>query len=365
VVAVSWRDLANPSAGGAEILIDRLLTGLAERGHNVSLVCGGPVAENEYETVNAGGTYSQYLRAPAICAARFGQSDVMIDVENGFPYFSPLWRRKPSLCLVHHVHSDQWHGRFPAPVATICRAIERRVMPAVYRNRLFVAVSNSTAKELRAIGVPASHIRIIESGVDRPSGTSPGKSKSPLFISLNRLVPHKRMELLLNAWDMASKKIPGRLVVAGDGPDLPALRAQAATIPRVEVVGRISEECKQRLLSEAWAIVSTSHHEGWGMSVMEAAAAGTPALAIDAPGIRDAIVDGVTGILVRTRDDEIASSLAEEWVALASDRFRRDSLGAAARERAMQFSWEKTIDRWQEVLEEVASANSRFQRSPR
>ena len=354
VVAVTWRDLANPSAGGAEVLIDRLLTGLAARGHHVSLVCGGPLAEHDYETVNAGGTYTQYLRAPVICMARFAQSDVIIDVENGFPYFSPLWRRKPSLCLVHHVHSDQWHGHFPASIATICRVIEERVMPAVYRNRLFVAVSNSTAKELRSIGIPASHIRVIESGVDDAPHTSLPKSATPLFLSLNRLVPHKRTDLLLDAWEKVSQKIGGRLVIAGDGPEFAALCAHAASIPRVDVVGRISEDRKHRLLAEAWGIVSTSHHEGWGMSVMEAAAAGTPALAIDAPGIRDAIVDGVTGILVHARDDEIPSSLAEAWVALASDEALRDSLGRAARERATRFSWDTTIDRWQAVLEEVA-----------
>ena len=54
VVVVSWRDMANPSAGGAEILIDRLLSGFSDRGHDVALVCGGPVADHEY-TANSSG----------------------------------------------------------------------------------------------------------------------------------------------------------------------------------------------------------------------------------------------------------------------------------------------------------------------
>jgi glycosyltransferase involved in cell wall biosynthesis len=320
-------------------LIDRLLRGLVARGHDVALVCGGPVARHDYETINAGGTYTQYVGAPVICVARFAQSDVMIDVENGFPYFSPLWRRAPSLCLVHHVHTDQWHGRFPPFIATICRGIERRLMPVVYKNRLFVAVSNSTAADLRSIGVPTSHIRTIESGVDEAPQINVRKSVDPLFLSLNRLVPHKRVDLLLSAWELVSQQIPGKLIIAGDGPEFAAVRKQASTIPRVDVVGRISEELKQNLLAEAWGIVSTSHHEGWGMSIMEAAAAGTPALAIDAPGIRDAIIDGVTGILVRARGDEIVSALARAWVGLASDEAGREALGTAARERAHLFSW--------------------------
>ncbi len=337
-------------------MIDRLLLGLDARGHDVTLVCGGPVTQHRYDVVQAGGEFTQYLAAPAICASRFRRADVVIDVENGLPYFSPLWRRKPSLCLVHHVHTDQWGDRFPSAVASACRIVESRVMPAVYRNRTFVAVSNSTADDLCAIGVPRSHIRTIESGVDLPPTTPVERSKEPLFISLNRLVPHKRIGLLLSAWELAADRIPGRLMVLGDGPELADLRRRAESIPRVEVTGRVSEEMKNHLLAEAWGIVSTAHHEGWGMSIMEAAAAATPALAIDAPGIRDAIVDGVTGILVGGGEGEgdLAAAFADALVDLASDGDSRKRLGRAARERATEFSWERTIDRWQEVLEEVA-----------
>ena len=337
-------------------MVDRLLSGLKERGHEVALVAGGPIGEHEYETVNGGGTYSQYLTAPFICMTRFRRADVIVDVENGLPYFSPLWRRRPSVCLVHHVHTDQWHGRFPGPVARVCQALERRVMPVVYRHRTFVAVSQSTAEELVAIGVSRDHIRVIESGVNLPETSSLTRSEEPLFLSLNRLMPHKRVGLLLDAWAIASRVIPGRLVIAGDGPELNRLRAKAAELPRVEVMGRVSEETKDRLLSESWAVLSAAHHEGWGMSIMEGAAVGTPALAVDAPGIRDAIVDDVTGVLVRAPESELAPVLAAAWVALTADGPRRERLGKAAEERAARFSWEVTLDRWQSALQEVLLA---------
>jgi len=357
---LTWRDLVNPSAGGAEVVLDRLLSGLEARGHEVTLVSGGPVAEHEYEVINGGGTYSQYLATPVICMARFRGADVMIDVENGLPYFSPLWSRQPSLCLVHHVHTDQWHGHFPGPVATIGRAIERRVMPAVYRNRIFVAMSDSTADDLVRIGVPRDHIRVIESGVDVPDDIPPVKrSEEPLFVSLNRLVPHKRVHLLLDAWEIASRDIPGRLLIAGDGPEMSRLQSRAAGIPRVEILGRVSEETKYRLLAESWLALSTAHHEGWGMSIMEAAAMGTPALAADAPGIRDAVVDGETGVLVRGSAAELPSAFASAWVALSADQEWRERLGRTAKERSAQFRWDATIDRWESVLHEVALSNSK------
>lgn len=356
VVAVSWRDLANPLAGGAEVLIDRLLSALQDRGHDVALVCGGPVSERRYPVVQAGGTYSQYLRAPIACATRWRNADIVIDVENGLPYFSPLWRRGPSVCLVHHVHTDQWITYFPRPVAAVGRLLESHVMPAVYRKRIFIAVSPSTAEALRGIGVAEGRIRVVESGVEVPPGTLTPKTAAPLFLSLSRLVPHKRLELVLQAWALASQKIEGTLVIAGDGPELTALRRQASAIPRAHVVGRVEEEEKNRLLSRAWCLISAAHHEGWGMSVMEAAAYGTPALAVDAPGIRDAVVDGATGVLVRAPESELPTALADAWVELASDAGRRTELGVAARAWASQFTWDRTTDRWLDVLEEVAGS---------
>ncbi len=350
VVAVSWRDLAHPLAGGAEVLLDRVLSGLHERGHRVSLVCGGPVSQHPFEVVDAGGTYSQYLRAPVIGSRRFRDADILIDVQNGMPYFSPLWRRRPSLCLVHHVHTDQWATRFPRPVASLCRSVERNVMPLVYRNRRYVAISRSTAQSLAAIGVRPESITVIESGIDTPPGPSSARSCEPLLLSLNRLVPHKRIDLLLEAWELAQTHIPGRLVVAGAGPLLEDVRQQARSIPRVDVLGRVDEAEKADLLARAWAVVSAAHHEGWGMSVLEGAAFGTPTLAIDAPGIRDAVVDGITGRLVVPRNDaEIPQALGRAIEEFIEDE-AREELGEAARRRALDLSWSHAIDRWEAVL---------------
>ncbi len=356
---MSWRELANPSAGGAEVLIDRLLTGFAERGHEVTLICGGPVSPRHYKVVKAGGTYSQYLLAPLLCVAFYRSADVVIDAENGIPYFSPLWRRRPSICLVNHVHTDQWETRFSRPVAAACRAIESRVMPAVYRKKTFVAISPSTAHFLQEIGVDSARIHVIEPGIHVPSEVAGSKSKEPQFLSLSRMVPHKRIDLLLNAWKIASEEIPGRLILAGDGPELTRIRTLASAIPRVDVVGRVTDEEKSRLLGESWALISASHHEGWGLSVLEAASMATTTLAIDAPGVRDAIVDGVTGVLVRAHDEELESALARSWVELAADVVRLKELGTAARQRATEFGWERSIDAWLNLISEAAEAPTR------
>ena len=353
IVIVSWRDLANPLAGGAEVLVDHLLLGLQERGHEVTLVCGGPVAARPYRVVEAGGTYSQYVLAPWKVRTACKDADVVIDCENGIPFFSPLWWSKPSVCLVHHIHRDQWADRFPKPAAAVLAAVESKVMPFVYRRRDFVAVSDSTASSLEGIGVDPARIRVVHSGADLPSLTPRAKSSSPLFVAIGRMVPHKRTELLVEAWKQISAEAEGRLVIIGDGPELERIRRACRAVGSIELLGRVSDDERTKLLEEAWLLVTSTHHEGWGMTVLEAAACGTPALSFDVPGIRDVIVDGETGELIDGEGGDPATTFALAWKALVADPERLARYGRAARTRAEASSWATTIDAWEALLDEV------------
>ena len=91
IVFLAWRDTAHPQAGGSEVVIDQLASRLTERGHQVELLHGGPSGTHLYRSTRIGGNYSQYLRAPFSFFRRRRGVDVVIDVENGIPYFSPLW----------------------------------------------------------------------------------------------------------------------------------------------------------------------------------------------------------------------------------------------------------------------------------
>src|SRR5438105_10217106 len=117
IVFMAWRDLAHPQAGGSEVLVDRLAVGLQARGHQVTLLAGDPVGHRPYPVVGTGGRFAQYLRAPAAYLSRHRDADVVVDVENGVPFFSPFYRRRPLLCFVNHVHAEQWKMLFPSPVA--------------------------------------------------------------------------------------------------------------------------------------------------------------------------------------------------------------------------------------------------------
>lgn len=345
ITFLAWRDLANELAGGSEMLIDKLAAGLGARGHDVSLACAAPTSPRAYRVIENGGRHTQYMRMPFTYLREFRDADLVVDVANGMAFYAAAWRRGPSICFVNHIHTDQWSQWFPEPVAFAGRSLERWGMPLAYRNRLFVAVSASTADALERIGVGPDRIRIVNNGVDIPETTRP-KSREPLFLALGRLVPHKRFDILLRAWEHVRPLTGGRLVIAGEGPEQPKLDAMKGD--GVELVGKVSEEEKQRLYGEAWLLLHPAMHEGWGLVVTEAAAAGTPTLGFWVPGVRDSVVHGQTGILVDTEDQ-----LADEWLELARDAGLRASLGQAARLRAHDFTWSATVERFEQVAHEA------------
>ncbi|MFJ9854041.1 glycosyltransferase family 4 protein [Streptomyces sp. NPDC101150] len=352
IVFLARRDLGNPAAGGSELLVDRIADGLTAHGHQVTLVCGGPVPPERggtpargYRAISAGGDAGHFLRAPRELTRRAGACDLLVEVCNGMPYLAPLWHRGPTLCLVNHVHTDLWEMRYPRPAARVGRGLERWALAGTHRRNLMVAVSGSTASALRGLGVEGDRIRLVHNGVEEPGPLVP-KAPEPLFLAMGRLVEYKRIDLLLRLWERVRPVTGGRLVIVGDGPERARLTAMAG--PDVTFTGHVSEQRKHQLLCSAWMLLHPSLVEGWGLVVMEAAARRTPAVGFDIPGLRDSVADGVTGLLARGE-----SAFAAHWCTLALSARRRDALGRAAEARAARFRWSNTVSSFRAVAAEA------------
>jgi glycosyltransferase involved in cell wall biosynthesis len=345
VLFVAWRDLANRRAGGSEVLIDQLASGMLARGHRVTLLCGGQTEERPYQVIRNGGLYTQFLRAPAAYLRNFRDADLIVEVCNGMPFLTPLWSRRPVICLVNHVHTELWPIRFPWPLSAVGQRVETRLMPWVHRRNLFLTVSGSTADALAGMGVGRDRIRQICNGVEQPDPLTP-RSPEPMFLALGRLADYKRIDLLLRLWHRVRDVTGGRLVIAGDGPERARLEALAG--PGVEFTGRVSEQEKHRLLCSAWLLVHPALIEGWGIVVAEAAIRGTPAVGFDVPGLRDSVLNGTSGVLVRTE-----GQFAQAWASLALDREGREAMGVAARLRAERLHWADAVEGFAKTADEA------------
>jgi len=354
---VAWRDVANPRAGGSEVLVDQLATGMTARGDHVTLLCGGPAATHSYAVVRSGGTHSQFVRAPIAYSRQLRDSDLVVEVCNGLPFLTPAWCRRPQICLVNHVHTDLWRMMFPRLVAAAGCFAERKLMPWAHRDNLFLTVSNSTAEALREIGVDDHRIRQICNGVVQPDPPTP-RSPEPLFLALGRLAEYKRIDLLLKLWDRVRQVVGGKLIIAGDGPDRARLQALAG--PDVIFTGRVSEEEKHRLLCSAWLLLHPALIEGWGIVVAEAAIRGTAAVGFNVPGLRDSVVAGETGVLATTE-----GQFASAWASLALDHDRRAAMGEAARVRAERLHWSAAVSGFAAVADEAIARSADSARAGR
>ncbi len=173
------------------------------------------------------------------------------------------------------------------------------------------------------------------------------------FCVLSRLIPYKRIDLAIAAAAMAGE----RLVIVGDGPDLPRLRAMAG--PRVSFAGRVSEAEKRRILGEAHALVMPGV-EDFGMVSVEANAAGTPVLAQAAGGALDSQRPGLTGVLTSGGSPEAFAAGLREIRAAAWDRGAIRTHAERFSVRAFRLGMTRNLRQWQEAGGERA-LDARFQ----
>jgi glycosyltransferase involved in cell wall biosynthesis len=160
------------------------------------------------------------------------------------------------------------------------------------------------------------------------------------LLAVGRLAPVKRFELVIDAAIEARARVPElTLSIIGEGPVRDELQARidaARATDWIRLVGRLDRHELVAEYRRAWLIVSGSLAEGWGLSLTEGAACGTPCVATDIRGHRSSVVDGVTGVLVEP--EGLAGAIAD----VLTDHSRREALAAAALARARTLTWESS-----------------------
>ncbi|GGO69491.1 glycosyltransferase family 4 protein [Nonomuraea cavernae] len=355
IAVVNWRDPWHPAAGGAETYAWEMARRFAASGHRVCFVTArgpGQPAKDKRDGVRIarmGGPFTVYPLVLGWLLLRRSLFDVVLDCQNGIPFFTPwvLPRRVRIFCVVHHVHDRQFEVHLPRWLAAVGRFLEGPVSRWTYRGQVSVAVSPSTVNAMRERLGWRGPIHIVPNGVSINGSRNIGRSGVPRLVCVGRLVAHKRVDLLLDAVGELRKRWPGLTVdVIGRGPEEDRLRAR---LPEgVTMHGYLSEDDKERLIASAWLQVSTSQGEGWGLCVLEAAALGVPTVAFDVDGLRDAVRHGRTGWLLPEGTDlakGIAAALEELEEAAPADPY-----GDRSRQWAARFCWDRSAERMARLM---------------
>lgn len=355
ILVVNWQDLENPHSGGAEIHLFEIFGRLARAGNRVRLVCSGwpgaaPRARvHDVEVERVGGRHSFALlgRRAVRQAIRTHRPDILVEDVNKLPLFLALGTDLPFCAVVPHLFGETAFDEAPWPMAATVWLAERP-LAAAYRRAGFHAISESTRDDLVARGVRKEQVRVIHPGVDSTRFTpsvEECRSVTPSFLYVGRLKRYKGIELAIRALSLARQSRPDlRLEVAGIGDHRNQLQGLVNRLGLEEAVtfhGFVSEAEKISLLRRSWANIYPSPKEGWGITVVESAACGTPSLASDSPGLRDSVRHGQTGFLVPHGD---VPALAARMLELAGSPDLVARLGVAARRFAEGLTWERTAN---------------------
>jgi glycosyltransferase involved in cell wall biosynthesis len=348
IAMLNFREPQQTTAGGAEEYAWQVSRFLLSQGASVVFVTGRQRGQRRAEVREGislrrmGNPFLVYLLVPLWLLFHRRRFDAVIDTMNGIPFFSPVVvsRRTQVLCLVHHVHDRQFAAFLPRWLAVLGCFVEGPVARLLYRRCVTITVSESSRQELLGKLRWLGPITIVPNGCVVPERVPPVEVPGePAIVYAGRLVGHKRIEQVV---DLAGE-LGVAVHVIGRGPERERLarRIERGGLgDRVRLHGFVPEARKVALLGAARLNVTASEFEGWGLTVMEAAALGVPTVAYDVAGLRDSVRDGVTGWLVR--DGERLADVAGRALKELESPCRREEVAEACRAWAREFTWART-----------------------
>jgi glycosyltransferase involved in cell wall biosynthesis/O-antigen/teichoic acid export membrane protein len=359
ILLLADRDWTHPQGGGTGTNLYGQVSRWIAWGHRVTVIAGSYPGATPVERLGdqltihrMGSRLTVFPKAAWATLRGVGRdADVVVEVVNGIAFFTPLWRwmRKPRVAIVHHVHQDHYVYELGRRGRIAAFLLERLPLRLLYQGTEVLTISRAAADDLVALGVPRERIHVAYLGVEPDQFHDARRDERPMLLYLGRLKQYKRVEVAL---DVLAACPGATLEIAGDGEWRGEIEREIAARglgDRVTLHGFVSEAEKTELFGRAWLNLTASSAEGWCLTVMEAAACGTPSGALRVGGLAESVVDGETGVLAETPGE-----LATKVSALIAAPQRRDELGAAAKARARGFTWENAAASNLEVLQRVA-----------
>lgn len=348
ILWLNHRDPLNPKAGGAERTILEVGKRLVSHGETVTIYSAGWKGSKKLDSIEGmkivrlGGNIKIHFLLP-IYLLRNKYDVIVNDLGHGVPWPSTTVLGKKNLVFFRHLHARSLPGQVNPILGKIITIMEK-LYPLIYRNTKVITESSTSEEDLIQLGITKTDIIKIPPGVDLEVFYPGRKTDNVQLIYFGGFRKYKRPELLLNVYEQLKDVVQDlKIVVAGDGKLANELKKEALSNDyNIEFVGKVDQQKLSELIRESWVNLHFSITEGWGYSILEASASGTPTVAFKVPGVVDTIENNYNGFKVQLisqfKDVILKIILNEELYSKKSRVF------------AEMFDWDKTTMSWNELI---------------
>ena len=371
ILILSWRDTKHPWRGGAEVYLHEIAKKLAASGHKITYFTsshpGGSLPEENIDNIKIirrGNRFTVYFWAFWYYITQFrNQFDLVLDQSNGVPFFSPAYiTSTPVVCLFHHIFKKQWFKEIYFPLNYLGYFLERYLIPFAYKHNHFIAVSPSTRQDMiDYLGINPDQITIINNAVAPYFKKTVAKSVNPSIVYVGRLKKYKQINLLIRSLLRLLYRYPNlKLHLIGEGDDYNQLQDLSRRLGIEKSVifhGYVSEKLKVDIISSAWILVNPSSHEGWGITIIEAAACGTTSVGSCIDGLKDSINDNQTGLLF---ENGSIYQLSQKINDILSQPGLRYKLEKQALENSRKFTWPKSAKKMEKLFARIINQDQKI-----
>lgn len=363
ILIINWQDIKNRFAGGAEVHLFEIFKRIAKKGHKITLLCSKSPDLGNYDTIDDINVirignralfnwvvpyyYLRYLKK--------NNYDIVIDDINKIPFFTPIFVKKPILCISHHFFGITIFKQVN-PLLGAYVYFSEKLMDYFYKNQKFAVVSESTLKEFIARGYKPENFTIIYNALDDTKFPFKvlNKNTKPTITYFGRLKKYKSIEHLLYAFPKVQEKVPdAQIFIIGRGDyerHLKSITEKLGIENNVVFWGFVDEQKKIDLLAQSHCVVNTSVKEGWGITNIESNACGTLVISANVPGLRDSVKEGHSGLLYEYGNIQ---ELANKIVMVLTDKTLFDQLSSGAVQWAKNFSWDKSAEKMLDLIYKV------------
>lgn len=352
ILWLSWRDINNPEAGGAEKVAIETASRFVRDGANVTIFTSRFKGGKEIDEVRG----VKIIRKGNLLSCRLlaffyylknSDFDLIIDEVNTIPFFSIFYAKSKTLVLIHQLAREYWFTQTIWPINLLGYILEPLALK-LYKKRPTMVVSKSSKDDLVKLGF--SDVTIAREGLDiKPTPVIEKNNNLILFIG--RLTRAKGPQDAIYAFQIISQKIPdAHLTVIGKGEPnfVKSLKKlpKELVVKKVDFLGYVSDQTKVNLLKKAKIILIPSIREGWNLVATEANATGCIPVAYNVPGLQDSIKNNYNGILTEKNPD----ALAKAAIYLLQNEKNRLTQAKAGYEFSKSFSWENCYDDIKRVI---------------